>query len=63
MYDLGKGSQVVQRPSPERISLLAYVRSVLDGREALDDGKLQRMINTDQKARKRNRCAPSVPDA
>ena len=53
MYDRGKGIQVVERPSPERSSLLAYVRGVLDGQEALDDGKLQRMINADRKARDR----------
>jgi hypothetical protein len=58
--DLGKGSQVVERPSPERISLLSYVRSVLEGGEALDDGKLQKMINAYRKARERNWGEPSA---
>jgi hypothetical protein len=50
MYDLGNGIEVVERPSPDRISLLAYVRGVLEGREALDDGTLQRLIDADRKA-------------
>ncbi|MBO0695844.1 MAG: hypothetical protein J2P56_07045, partial [Verrucomicrobia bacterium] len=45
MYDQGKGIRVVERPSPERSSLLEYVRSVLSGQEDLDDGTLQEMIN------------------
>jgi hypothetical protein len=45
MYDLGHGIGVVERPSPERVLLLAYVRGILEGREALDEGKLQSMID------------------
>jgi hypothetical protein len=51
MYDQGKGIHVVERPSPERSSLLQYVRSVLNGQVVLDDGKLQEMINADRAAR------------
>jgi hypothetical protein len=51
MYDQGKGIHVVKRPSPERSSLLQYVRSVLSGQEDLDDRKLQEMINADRSAR------------
>ena len=42
MYDQRKGISVVEQPSPERSSLLEYVRSVLSGQEDLDDGKLQK---------------------
>jgi hypothetical protein len=51
MYDHGDGIKVVERPLPERILLLAYVRSVLDGREQLDEGRLQKMIDADREAR------------
>jgi len=58
MYDLGKGSQVVERPSPQRSSLLAYVRSVLDGREALGNAKLQELISAYRKARRYSTGGP-----
>jgi hypothetical protein len=51
MFDRRKGIQIVERPSVERIALLSYVRDVLDSHEALDPGKLQRLINADREAR------------
>jgi len=54
MYDRGQGIDVVEQPSPERVFLLAYVRSVLDGQEPLDDGKLQKLIEADQTTRDSN---------
>jgi cysteine-rich CPCC protein len=54
MYDRGQGIQAVERPSPERSSLLGYVRDVLDHKETLDDGKLQRLMTADREARDRD---------
>jgi hypothetical protein len=51
MYDQGRGIDIVEKPSWERLSLLSYVRTVLGGKEALDDSKLQKLIATDRKAR------------
>jgi hypothetical protein len=44
MYNLGDGIEIVEHPSSERVLLLAYVRRVLNGEEALDEGKLESMM-------------------
>jgi len=50
MYDRGKGIGIVERPTPQRNLLLAYVRSVLVGQEALDQERLWMLIGVDRPA-------------
>jgi hypothetical protein len=50
MYDKGKGIDVVERPLPARRSLSAYVRAVIEGREKLEEGKLQSLMEADRLA-------------
>ncbi len=44
MFDKGRGISEVEKPSPKRIALLEYVHGVLDGREQLDQAKLDLLL-------------------
>lgn len=50
-YDRGHGSSVVENPSPRRNEFLRYVRLILDGKEPLDESKLQSLVWADRRDR------------
>jgi hypothetical protein len=44
MYDIGRGIEEVERPSPARRALLSYVRDVTEERVTFDEGEFRRLF-------------------
>ncbi len=44
MFDKGHGIPEVEKPSPKGTALLEYVAGVLDGRERIDQAKLNLLL-------------------
>lgn len=51
MYDSGQGIDVVEQPSAARRELLAYAKAALRGVVALDEPKLQALMENDRSTR------------
>jgi hypothetical protein len=47
MYDAGKGIQVVEHPSPARMELIAYMRTLLFLPDHADADKLSRLLSAE----------------
>lgn len=52
MYDVGKGIGAVANPSSERKTLLAYLRSVREGKRGFDTRTLHGLLRNEANARR-----------
>lgn len=50
MYDAGNGIRIVESPTKERLALVAYAKSVLNGEEKLDERRFRKLMHAASKS-------------